>query len=80
VRLEIAVTEGGQGQARQAGGRRLPRGRPAVELHEFDDIDAGRQLDQALLESQEQVSTWAVLASASAWLTLPMAKVCRLPR
>ena len=55
VRLEIAVAEGGQGQAQQAGDRCLPPRRSAVELHEFDDTDAGRQLDQALLEPQEQV-------------------------
>jgi hypothetical protein len=54
VRGKVAVAEGGQRQ--MAGFGHLDgSGRLAVVLEEFDDADAGRQLDQALLEAKQQV-------------------------
>ena len=41
MRLASAVAEGGRSEAWQAVGRRIVRRRFAVELHEFDDLDAG---------------------------------------
>ena len=55
VRLEITVAESGQGQAKRAGNRSIARRRLPVELDELHDVNAGRQLDQALLETQKQV-------------------------
>ena len=55
-RRQEAVTEHDQGQRLAAGtGGRCQGGRLAVVLDEFDDADAGRQLDQPLLEPHEQV-------------------------
>ena len=55
VRREVAVAERAEGLGRPAVGRLRSRGRFAVLLDERDDVDAGRELDEPLLEPHEEV-------------------------
>jgi hypothetical protein len=56
VRGQVAVAEVGQRQLPHLVRDRLHVGRRlAVELEEGDDVEAGRQLDQSLLQSHQQV-------------------------
>ena len=56
MRREVAVAERADGFGRHGGsGRFRSRGRFAVLLDERDDVDAGRELDEPLLEPHEEV-------------------------
>lgn len=54
VSLQIAVAECRQGHSGLSWAR-LTCGRPAVKLDQLNDIDAGRQLEEPLLEAQQRV-------------------------
>ena len=79
IRGEVAVAEVAQGEL--AGLIRCDRRcvHLAIPLEELTDVDAGRQLDQPLLEALSKYSTWSDLARASVSSTGPMATVWRLP-
>ena len=56
MRRQVAVAETGEREFPRFGGHFVAgRRRLAVELDELDDVDAGRQFDQPLLEPHQQV-------------------------
>jgi hypothetical protein len=80
---QIAVPECRQGRVlgdRRDVGIAARRGGLAVETGELRHVDAGRRLDQPLLEAQEQVFDLGGLRPASSSETLPMGTKCCLPR